>query len=316
MPLMSRLQNTIERLVERAGCEAGIAVRHVERDERLEINGAQRFPACSVFKVPVLVEAFRQAAAGEFSLLNRWQLSNDDKSVGSGVLQILDQGLAPTVHDLLTLMIVISDNTAADILTRRLQPEKITATMQSLDLHDTWVTITCSEMIGTAFGPGDPKLLPWQRARLIGEHPPAPESAVYHDGADNDVTTANDMVDLFTCIQTGERMDRIGLTEADRDGMLSILYRQQVNERLPRYLPPTLPFAHKTGSMSGAFELHNDAGILELDGGEHLAIAAFTRARSPQPGDPRALPALRHRMDDLIAEIGLAAYQHYAAVTV
>src|SRR5205823_7537121 len=39
MPDLSRFRSTIEQLVERAGCEAGIAVRHVERDERLDLNG-------------------------------------------------------------------------------------------------------------------------------------------------------------------------------------------------------------------------------------------------------------------------------------
>ena len=312
MPGNEALETKLRDLIAAAGCEAGVSVLHVERDERTAIDGDRRFPACSVFKVPVLVEAFRQASIGEFSMLNRWALEEDDKSVGSGVLQTLDARLAPTVHDLLTLMIIISDNTAADILTRRLGPERITATMQTLGLRNTWVTVTCRDMIASAFGPGDTRMLPAERSRIIKEHPPRPDSATYGDGRDNDVTTADDMVDLFSFIQTGRNMDRVGLGLDDCVRMLRIVHRQQLNDRLPRYLPPTLLLAHKTGSISGAYEVHNDAGILELPDGNHVAMAVFTRAPSPGlTGDPRALTQLRRLLDDLIAEVGLAAFEHY-----
>ncbi len=296
-----------------AGSEAGLAALHIERRERAAVEGDRQFASCSVFKVPVLVEAFRQAAAGEFSLLNRWQLSEDDKTVGSGVLQLLDANLAPTVHDLLTLMIVISDNTAADILVRRLGAERITRTVRELGLRNTWVSATCRRLFELMDLPRDPRLTPAQRARVWKAHPTDPDSAAYHASAENDVTSANDMVDLFAAIQTGAGMECIGLGQAECEPMLAILLRQQPNDRLPRYLPGTLDFAHKTGSLSGPWEIHNDAGVLTLENGEHLAIAAFTRARVPEGAGPRELSALRRRLDDLIAETARAAYEHWAA---
>jgi len=306
------LSGRLQALVDAAAVDASVAVLHVERDERLAIDGDVPWPACSVFKVPVLVEAFRQAAAGEFSLLNRWQLSDDDKATGSGVLQLLDAHLALTVHDLATLMIVISDNTAADILLRRLGPENVTRSMEMLGLRNTWVSVTCRELLATAFGEDDPRLAPAERARRRRERPAQADATAYHAGRDNDVTSANDMVDLFACLQTGDRMDRIGLGREECLPLLAILLRQQLNDRLPRYLPATLDFAHKTGSLGGAFEIHNDTGILTLENGDHIALAVFTRAASPASGDPRDLAALRHRMDDLISEAGRAVYDHYA----
>jgi beta-lactamase class A len=62
-------------------------------------------------KIPVLVEAARQMDAGDFTLDDRWQLTVAEKNLGSGVLTFFDDGLLPTVRDLLTLMIIISDNT-------------------------------------------------------------------------------------------------------------------------------------------------------------------------------------------------------------
>ena len=293
--------------------EFGVSLRHLERGETAEVHGDTRFPACSVFKVPVLVETYRQAAAGEFSLLNRWQLQDDDKAVGSGVLQTLEGRLAPTVHDLATLMIIISDNTAADILTRRLGPERITATMRELGLNDTWVSVTCREIIAYISGGDNVRELPYERARRVGAAPSSPESRAYQADADNDVTTANDMVRLFAMLVSGELTERIGLPTRDVDGMLRILYRQQLNDRLPRYLPATVPFAHKTGSLGGAFEIHNDAGVLTLPNDEHVAVAAFTRAPVAPGTSPRDLSSLRRRLDDFIAEVAWAVYEYYTA---
>ncbi|MHB8575041.1 MAG: serine hydrolase [Dehalococcoidia bacterium] len=306
------LQARLTELATGADFETSVSVLHTERGERAAVNGNRRFPTCSVFKVPVLVEAYRQAAAGEFSLLNRWQLDDEDKSVGSGVLQTLDARLAPTVHDLATLMIIISDNTAADILTRRLGPERITGTMRELGLDDTWISVTCREMIAYISGSDDVRELPYERSQRLKANPPAPDSRAYEAGEDNDVTSADDMVNLFSRLITGERMDAIGLGRRDLDGILRILYRQQLNDRLPRYLPPTAPFAHKTGSLGGAMEIHNDAGVMTLENGEHVAIAAFTRAPVPQGIAPRDLSALRRRLDDFIADAALAAYEHYS----
>ncbi|HLZ72982.1 MAG TPA: serine hydrolase [Dehalococcoidia bacterium] len=314
MTAVASLEAGLRRLADAAaadGVEAGLAALQIERGERVRVDADRPFASCSVFKVPVLVEAFRRAAAGEFSLLNRWQLSEDDKTVGSGVLQLLDAHLAPTVHDLLTLMIVISDNTAADILVRRLGAERVTATMRELGLRHTWVSATCRRLFELMDLPRDHRLAPSERARQWKQHPTDPDSPAYHASAENDVTSADDMVDLFAAIQSGAGMERIGLGRAECEPMLAILLRQQLNDRLPRYLPGTLDFAHKTGSLSGAWEIHNDAGVLTLENGEHLAIAAFTRARVPEGAGPRELSALRRRLDDLIAEAARAAYEHW-----
>jgi len=93
--------------------------------------------------------------------------------------------------------------------------------------------------------------------------------------------------------------------------MLAILLRQQLNDRLPRYLPGTLPVAHKTGSVSGAYEIHNDAGVLLLGEHNHVALTVFSQAAVPEGISVRDLATLRRRMDETIGEIALAVYEHY-----
>lgn len=308
----SDLETTLHGIIERGPAEIGLAVRHLERGEHLSLDGARRFPTCSVFKVPVLVETFRRICEGSLDIAERWPLAEGDKSMGSGVLQILQPGLQPTTHDLLMLMITISDNTATDMLVHRLEPQRITRTMQELGLSGTWVDVTCRELLANIFGAVAAGLPRQEQAAVIARQGSRVDSPSYGGGHPNDVSTADEMSQLFAWIASGERLTSIGITAQARQAMLAILYRQQLNDRLPRYLPGTVPFAHKTGSVSGVIEIHNDAGVMLLDGA-HVAIAAFSQAAVTVGTAPRALADLRRQMDDTLSEIGLAVYEHYCA---
>ena len=90
----------------------------------------------------MLVEAFFQIQAGRLALDERLPLRTADKNLPSGVLTFFEDGLTPTVRDLLTLMIIISDNTATDMMMKRLGVETITARMQALGLAHIHVPLT------------------------------------------------------------------------------------------------------------------------------------------------------------------------------
>src|SRR5690242_18948330 len=70
----------------------------------------------SVIKIPLMAEAFRQMAEGKFQLSHRIRLTDAAKQPGTGVIRSLDAGVELTIKDLLTLMIIVSDNTATDLL--------------------------------------------------------------------------------------------------------------------------------------------------------------------------------------------------------
>ena len=101
----------------------GVSVKHVERNEVAGINSDQEFQMASVFKIPVLVELFYQVSEGKISLDERVEWTNPERYFGSGVLVSLTPGLRPTIGDLATLMIIISDNAATDYLGARLGPQ-------------------------------------------------------------------------------------------------------------------------------------------------------------------------------------------------
>jgi beta-lactamase class A len=308
----STLQDALSSIIEAGPFTGGVAVRHIERDERVGFDGDTPYPSASVFKVPVLVEAFRQVGQGAFSLTDRWELTEEEKSTGSGVLTRMMPGLRPAVRDLLTLMIIISDNTATDMLVRRLGPERITGTMRELGYGNTVVASGCRDLLRGILGEASPSLPPHEMARYVRANPADPDSPAYGRGQDNNISTANEMADLFARIHTGEGMDAIGVDAAARSTMQEILLLQQLNERLPRYLPPGVPVAHKTGSLSGPWAVRNDAGLLDLGDRGTVAVAVFTRTRMSPDATPEESNRLLTAVDEEIGAIARAVYDYYA----
>lgn len=312
MTTTASLHHTLQNILEHGPATGGVAVRHLERGESVGFDADQPYPAASVFKIPVLVEAFRRMAAGEFALADRWELTEDDKSTGSGVLVRLMPGLQPAVRDLLTLMIIISDNTATDMLVRRLGPERITATMRDLGLKDTVVVHTCRDLLRGMLGDAPPRFSPVETARYLQQHPISPESPAYSCAHDNNITTPNEMASLVARIHTGEGLDALGIDAGARQTMRSILLQQQLNERIPRFLPPGVAVAHKTGSLSGPWAVRNDAGLLDLGERGTVALAVFTRTRVVSGADPADAARLLTAIDEEIAALTRVVYDHYA----
>ena len=92
-------------------------------------------PTASVFKLPVLVEVFRQAVAGVLDLDERVTLRAEDVVMGSGILRDFGPGLQPSLRDLAMMMIIVSDNGATNLLLDRVGgPQRVNATMRALGL--------------------------------------------------------------------------------------------------------------------------------------------------------------------------------------
>lgn len=311
-PAPSHLSERLRGLVEGGPMMGAVVMQHIQRGESFRFDADTLYPTASVFKIPVLVEAVRRVSSGEVSLAERWELTEAIKSAGSGVLVRLMSGLRPTVRDLLTLMIIISDNTATDMLVERLGAARITMTMRELGLHNTVVKTGCRGLLASLLGDADPSLPPHEMARHVSANPAPDDAESFAQDGRTNVSTAAEMVQLLVAIDTGEGMDRIGIDAAARTTMRDILLLQQLNDRLPRFLPPGAAFAHKTGSLSGAWAIRNDAGLLDLGERGTVAIAVFSRTRMPNGGDPRDRNRLLTAIDEQIGEIARAVYDHYA----
>lgn len=273
-PQLSRLQSRLQELSDAFPGVIGVAVRDLKTGEELSINGDRLFPMASVYKVPIMVEVFRQIEAKKFSLDDRIELGDEHRTLGSGALTLLSNGLKPTVKDLITLMIVLSDNEATDVLLKKVGAENVTTTMRSMGLNNIRVDRTTFELIRdylgfmdeTARGKTYTEIIAMSRTRRITPEKQA-EAEREFAKVMKDVSSPRDMALLLEKIYKGEAAGK----ESCRM-MMAILGRQMFNQRLPRYLPESAEMAHKTGTIGSTT---NDAGIMFVRGNP-IAIAVFT----------------------------------------
>jgi beta-lactamase class A len=274
LPATDPLRVRLQEMVDAFPGTMGIAVRDITTGKEISINGDRLFPMASVYKIPIMVEVFRQVEAKKFSLDDRIEMTDNERTLGSGVLTLLSNGLKPTIRDLITLMIVLSDNQATDILLKKIGADNVTATMHSLGLNDIRVDRTTFELIR------DFVILFDERARdktyreiitLARTREPLPEKLAMAERefakVMKDVSSPRSMALLLEKIVKGEAASRDSCQQ-----MMTILRRQQFNQRLPRYLPETAGMAHKTGTIGSTT---NDAGVMFVRG-RPIVLIVFT----------------------------------------
>jgi N-acetylated-alpha-linked acidic dipeptidase len=279
-----------------------IHVEHLDRSEVTAVDAESIYETFSVIKVPIMAEVFRRVREGSLSLDRRVPLRPGYARIPSGVLYALDPGLQPTVKDLLNLMIIISDNSATDVLADLVGRERVTSFMKELGLARTEIRFSD---------------LDWDRAWLstldedyrdatgeetlefpFHEYPGAQVSEAFRRVIEETPlffgrSTAGELGTLFARLARGELVSR----EAS-EAMIEILERQQVNHRLPRYLPDGIRIAHKTGD--GEPWVGNDAGILWIDG-EPVVVVVLT-------GHHRGTAA---ELNEAVAQVGKIVVEHY-----
>ncbi|MDR7436677.1 MAG: serine hydrolase [Armatimonadota bacterium] len=234
----------IDRLISQAPGTVGLVIRDLASGTSLEWASAERFPAASIIKIPVLVEALRQVQEGRLRLHDRVAISARAKVGGFGILKELESVGELTLRDLLTLMIIISDNTAANLCIDLVGMDRVNDLLASLNLGGTVLQRKMMDM----------------EAR--------------QRGLDN-FTTPDDTARLLELLATRRVLD-----PELCDLAIGILSRQQVRDRIPLLLPPDVTVAHKTGELP---EIRHDAGIIFSTPGP-LIVAAFTKGFSTPLG--------------------------------
>src|SRR5207247_129125 len=135
---LDRLRASLERTTRSVNATWGIYVKSLDTNEEIAIDADRQMETMSTIKIPLMVEVFEQIKAGRFKIADKYTLVADDIRPGTGIIQRLDPGAVLTVKDLITLMIIVSDNTATDALYRMVGgPDAVTRRMQTMGLKMT-----------------------------------------------------------------------------------------------------------------------------------------------------------------------------------
>lgn len=293
---LSHARPRIERLLSEAQGRFGVAAKDLTTGSTILINADELFPLASVFKIPVLVELYRQVDRGLLQLDRRFEFTRDDRMPGSGVLRTLQPGFALTLRDYAMLMIIVSDNSATDKVMAAIGRHTITPTLRELGLDRTSVSRTCGQILATLAGyevevPTQEQVEAILTALREGRRV---SSGWAHDETDrNNVGTPAEMIQLLELIHNGEAASQDACGE-----MLGILRSQQLKQRLPLWLPADVVSAHKTGTLPGVV---NDAGLIYIQPDQVCAVAVFSKSGAD-----------RNHGSQTIAQIGLAIYEALA----
>ena len=118
----------------------GLLALDLTSGERFALNENLTFPQASAIKIAILMEVYKQAGEGKFKLTDTRRIEKKDKTAGSGVLQELGDGTVQlSIHDLCVLMILVSDNTATNLLLDLVGMENLNHTLEALGFKQTRV---------------------------------------------------------------------------------------------------------------------------------------------------------------------------------
>jgi len=249
--------------------EFGVSIHHgSEPEAEVGVNADELFPLASLVKVPILIEALAQVDAGHQSLTARVPIEQEHKLLPSGVLVDLDPGLEPTLSDLLTLMIVISDNTATDRVLDLIGIENVDRRMRALGIQSMSVKLPIRQLLEASFACPPVDLPPYEIDRwILANHSTRWDGLAARRSLENNVASSHAMVTLFDQLARGDL-----LTPASTAYAMDRLVRQRYNDRIPRYILSTVAIAHKTGSLLTA---RNDAGIVYLSEHQYFVICVL-----------------------------------------
>lgn len=302
LPAQDRLLSEVSRLAKITDGEVGMTAIHIESGRRADVHASDRFPMASTFKVPVAVTLLSRVDRGELHLDQMVTIEPHDLHPGSGTLTSLfnKPGVSLSVRNLLELMLLISDNTAADLCTRLAGgPQAVSAKMQELGLGgirvDRPTAVLISDWIGATLPP-EKEWTPELFQSLYHAVPPdARKAAEARFNADpRDTAQPAAMADLLVMIH-----NRKLHKPETADLLLDIMRRCQTGDaRIKGMLPPNTELAHKTGSIGGTI---NDVGILTLpDNAGHVALALFVKEGTKSEASEKA-----------IAQISRAVYDYF-----
>jgi beta-lactamase class A len=306
-PSMARLEQQIRFVSQISDGVVGVSAVHIESGRAVGVRGAEGFPMASAFKVPVAVAILTLVDEGKLSLGQMIALGPADIHPGSGDISDLmfHPGVSLSIENLMELMLVVSDNSAADVMLRVAGgPEAVTARMRAIGLPgirvDRSTALLISDWVGVKNVPPESQwtldsLKHLQDSVPNNEHMQARRAEMKDP---KDTATPDDMTRLLVRIWKKDL-----LTPSSSGVLIGVMERCETGKaRIKGMLPQGADVAHKTGTLGGVV---NDVGVITLPNDlGHVALSVFTKA-SNKPADVS---------EKAVAEVARTIYDYFVLV--
>jgi beta-lactamase class A len=331
-----KLRNEINKAAKEVKGQMGFYLKHIESGKELAIDADKIYPLASVFKLAVMLETLKQVDEGLISLDERIELEPRHYCIGEGILQYLQPGLKPTVRDLLSLMIIATDNTASEMLWKRIGIQRVGMLMKEMGLAKTQIYIPYRESFLMSMGYGPFKELQISEAArkwkglsdidrmkalnetereamgLSVEEFRAKYQGIYGVKAEKKVKTQKVYDEVFDNLGTpreiGMLLEKVVKCEAASkescEMMLSMLLMQKDSTAMSSLISPDIRFALKSGVSAASL---TNVGIIYVSSHSRVVLCVFFRNI---PGDAMGKARLAQ------SKIARMVYDHFASAKV
>jgi beta-lactamase class A len=236
----TRLDERVKTLVGSFKGKVSLFAKNLDNGETYAFNPDERVRTASTIKIAVMIEAFARVAEGKIKWTDELVLTKEKKVSGSGILTELSPGLRLTLRDAVNLMMILSDNTATNLLLDVLTTDAVNGRMESLGFKN----IKIMRRIGSG-GESTAGKDPQNKKFGLG------------------MATSRELVLLLEKIERGEIV-----SPAISKEMIELMKREQGRNAIGRSLW-NVPIANKYGALD---RLRSSAGILYTKKGK-IAIA-------------------------------------------
>jgi beta-lactamase class A len=224
----------------------GVAIEDLSTGDHFFLHEDEVFAQASSIKITVLANLYAQAQAGKLKLTDSYTLQASDLVADSDIMGGLTPGVTRlTLRDLATMMVAVSDNSAANVLIDRVGMPNVNAMLDSLGLTHTRLRR---------------KMMDLQAAK---------------EGREN-ISTPREMMALLDAIYHGKVLNKD--FTADFFKMLST----NKDSWIPRDLPADLKVANKPGSLEA---VRNDSGIVFVEGRPYVICVMTSFLRNERDGE-------------------------------
>lgn len=217
------MRDIIKKKLDLINGEVGFYYKNLVTKETITYHAEDTFEAASVIKIPIMIEVFRKIENKELDGNEIFQVKKEDKVPSCGALSYMHDGLEVTLKDLCTLMIILSDNTATNMLIKRMGMQSTNETMEILGLTKTKLKRMMFDKKQAALG-------------------------IQNYISPKEIGTLLEMM-----------YDGILISKEASKEMIAILGNQRLNGKIPFYITDGTKVAHKTGEDTG---VSHDIGIV------------------------------------------------------